>query len=254
MVKKWEITIPQFTGNESRRAYIYLPESYEWDPERRYPVLYMFDGHNVFFDWDATYGKCWGMKEYMDQSKTQMIVTAVECNRGVDNGRLSEYSPFDFSDVNYGKFKGRGRETMEWFVCEFKPYIDQNYRTIPDREHTYIAGSSMGGLMSLYAVSAFNDVFSKAVALSPSIWTAPGKIAKMIRETNYGPETTVYLDYGSEELGYREKASDQFAKVTGLMIKKGVFVSSRIIPGGTHSEASWERQIPFFMEALNYQR
>ena len=112
----------------------------------------------------------------------------------------------------------------------------------------------MGGLMSLYAVSAFNDVFSKAVALSPSIWTAPGKIAKMIRETNYGPETTVYLDYGSEELGYREKASDQFAKVTGLMIKKGVFVSSRIIPGGTHSEASWERQIPFFMEALNYQR
>ena len=66
MVNKWEIQIPELTGEEKRNAYIYLPESYQYEQEKRYPVLYMFDGHNVFFDSDATYGKSWGMKEYMD--------------------------------------------------------------------------------------------------------------------------------------------------------------------------------------------
>ena len=67
MVETWDITIPELTGDEVRRAYIYLPESYDTECEKRYPVLYMFDGHNVFFDSDATYGKCWGMKEYLDE-------------------------------------------------------------------------------------------------------------------------------------------------------------------------------------------
>ena len=67
MVEKWKVTIPELTGDETRRAYIYLPESYKYKPKKRYPVLYMFDGHNVFFDSDATYGKSWGMKKYMDK-------------------------------------------------------------------------------------------------------------------------------------------------------------------------------------------
>ena len=64
MIDKWNITIPELTGEESRRAYIYLPDSWQRNPELRYPVLYMFDGHNVFFDEDATYGKSWGLGEY----------------------------------------------------------------------------------------------------------------------------------------------------------------------------------------------
>ena len=86
MVEKWNITIPELTGDEERRAYIYLPESYTNEPDKHYPVLYMFDGHNVFFDEDATYGKCWGMKEYMDYTQTQVIIAAVECNHSPDNG------------------------------------------------------------------------------------------------------------------------------------------------------------------------
>ena len=69
MVDKWNITIPELTGKEERRAYVYLPESYFKSTRKRYPVLYMFDGHNVFFDEDATFGKCWGMKEFMDSSE-----------------------------------------------------------------------------------------------------------------------------------------------------------------------------------------
>ena len=65
MVKKWNVTIPKLSGDKERLAYIWLPDDYEANPEKRYPVMYMFDGHNVFFDEDATYGKSWGMAQYI---------------------------------------------------------------------------------------------------------------------------------------------------------------------------------------------
>ena len=149
MVKQWEVTIPELTGDKARGAYIYLPDSYAYEPERRYPVLYMFDGHNVFFDEHATYGKSWGMKEYMDATETQVIIAAVECNHSPDHGRIKEYSPFSFKDPKLGRIPGLGKKTMDWMVGSFKKEIDAEYRTLPDREHTWISGISMGGPMSV---------------------------------------------------------------------------------------------------------
>lgn len=164
MVKKWSVSYPAVNGVEQRRVYVYLPTMYEADPERRYPVLYMFDGQNVFFDADATYGKSWGVADYLDYTDTPLIVAAVECNAGPNNERLVEYSPYRFDDPTYGHFDGKGQETMSWFIHRFKPFIDHNFRTLPDREHTFIGGSSMGGLMSLYALLQYNDTFSRAAA------------------------------------------------------------------------------------------
>ena len=107
MIHKWEVTIPELTGEERRRAYLYLPGAYEREPDQRYPVLYMFDGHNVFFDEDATYGKSWGLGEYLDYTGAPLIVAAVECNHHPDNGRLSEYSPFTFYEPDLGQVTGR---------------------------------------------------------------------------------------------------------------------------------------------------
>ncbi|MCI5623603.1 alpha-mannosidase [Anaerostipes sp. 494a] len=252
MIYKWDITIPELTGAEPRSAYIYLPESYNDNPERHYPVLYMFDGHNVFFDSDATYGKCWGMKEYMDQTSTQLIVAAVECNHSPDNGRLREYSPFTFKDSNFGKITGLGKLTMEWLINDFKKDIDSRFRTIPDREHTYIAGSSMGGLMSLYALMEYNNVFSKAAALSPSLWTAPKKIISLIKNSMIQPDTVLYMDYGSNELNHHDNMLLIYEKIARNLLHCGVLLNSRIVPGGDHCEASWEQQIPFFMHTLLY--
>lgn len=254
MVNTWDITIPELTNDETRKAYIYLPESYNYDPDKRYPVLYMFDGHNVFFDAHATYGKCWGMKEYMDYTNTQLIIAAVECNHSPNNGRLEEYSPFTFKDPKLGKITGRGKQTMEWLIHTFKEDIDSRFRTLPDRAHTYIAGSSMGGLMSLYAAMEYNDVFSRAAALSPSIWIATDKIAYMIRHSELDPNTVIYMDYGSREINFHSNMRQQFAKVTSLLLSKNVMLESRIVPGGNHCEASWERQIPFFMNTLLYEQ
>ena len=254
MVITWDLTIPALTGDEPRRAYVYLPAQAEREPGKRFPVLYMFDGHNVFFDEDATYGKSWGMESFLDGTEAPLIVAAVECNHHPDGGRLSEYSPFSFSDPQWGSVTGRGQETMDWFVNEFKPYIDDNFPTRLGRKNTFIAGSSMGGLMSLYAVTAYNHVFSRAAALSPSIWAAAEELDELLRTAPIKPETVVYMDYGSREMRSHRGMRRRFAQVTDILLRRGIWLTSRIVPWGDHSEASWERQIPYFIETLLYQR
>lgn len=135
-------------------------------------------------------------------------------------------------------------------VNYLKPYIDSRYPTIPDREHTFIAGSSMGGLMSLYAVTAYNHVYSRAACLSPSVWFATRRLDELICTAEIDPHTIVYMDYGSNELVNHPNMVRQFARVTSRLLERGVMLTSRIVPYGDHTEASWEMQIPHFMETL----
>lgn len=252
MVHTWDIAIPELTGEETRKAYIYLPASYDYSGDKRYPVLYMFDGHNVFFDSHATYGKSWGMMEYMDSTQTEMIIAAVECNHSPKNGRLEEYSPFSFRDSEFGFVKGRGKLTMDWMSGPFKAYIDEHYRTLGDREHTFIAGSSMGGLMSLYALLEYNSVYSRAAALSPSVALVLQPAERMIRNAKPAADTVLYMDYGELEMGRRDNIRRCFSRTAELLMMKRILLDCRVVPGGTHCEASWERQIPFFMNTLLY--
>ena len=250
MTLKWDITIPQLSGDPTRRAYVYLPESYDEDPERRYPVMYFFDGHNVFFDEDATFGTSWGMDAYMESSGKELILVGIECNRE-GNGRLEEYSPFTFENSELGRIKGRGKQYMHWLIKELKPYIDGNFRTLPDRENTLIAGSSMGGLMALYAVTTFNQVFQRAACLSPSLWVAPGKMLEMIARAHIRRDTCIYLDYGEKEMFNHAANAEALFSTSHLLMTKRVNLTFRIVPGGSHCEASWAKQVPIFMECLD---
>lgn len=233
-----------------RNTFVYLPDDWQ-SSGRRYPVVYMFDGHNLFFDSTATYGTCWGLKEYMD-AHPQAIIVAPECNHE-GNARLEEYSPYDFAWQEYD-IKGRGKAYLDWMVQELKPLIDAKYPTLPDRENTAIGGSSMGGLMSLYAVTAFNDVYSRAACLSPSIWFATRSLDRLIRDAQFAPDTVIYMDYGSREMAHHDNMRKQYAAVTSRLLEKQVLLTSRIVPNGDHCEACWEEQIPFFMHILFYNR
>ena len=196
MLINWEVTLPALTGRWPRQAYIWLPDSYEEDETKHYPVLYMFDGQNVFLDEDASYGKSWGMAEYLSWTEKEVIVVGVECNtRG--NGRLREYTPVDFKDAKYGNVRSQGQRYMHWLVKKLKPSIDANFRTLPDRENTFIAGSSMGGLMAVYAAAAYHHVFSRAACLSPSLWVEPEKVRRLVARSHVGRDTVMYMDYGS---------------------------------------------------------
>lgn len=249
MVYKWNVTIPTLTGKTPRRGYVYLPDYYDDDPTQRFPVMYMFDGHNVFFDSDATYGKSWGMNSYMSWTRKPLIIVAIECNHK-DNQRLFEYSPFDFENSTLGKVTGKGHIYMDWMVNTLKPEIDAKYRTIPDREHTIICGSSMGGLMALYGATRYNHVFQRAACLSPSLWVSPVAVVEMIARADIKNDTCIYMDYGSGEIFNHAASAETLISAAHLLLTKRVNLAFRIVPGGTHSEASWEQQIPIFMDCL----
>lgn len=245
-VKLWEITIPELSGDVKRRVYLYQPNG---EPEERFPVLYMFDGHNVFFDDHATYGKSWGMLEYLERTRKKLMVVAVECNQE-GNKRLEEYAPFSFETDMFGKIEGRGKIYMDWLVNVLKPFVDQNYPTLPDRENTAICGSSMGGLMALYGAVSYQNCFSRAACLSPSLWVNPAKVVNLVQDAAIPKETHVYLDYGDEEMCAHEGIYTVLFETERILKEKGADVSLNIIPGGTHCEASWEMRIPDFMDFL----
>lgn len=106
--------------------------------------------------------------------------------------------------------------------------------------------------MSLYAVLQYNQVFSRAAALSPSVWVAPVKLRKLAKEAELLPDTIIYMDYGSEEGDFRPQMIQKFSRILSTLMDRGVMASGRIVPGGTHCEASWEKQLPFFMNTLMY--
>ncbi len=248
MIEIWNIKIPTLTGEKERKAYAYIPDSYK--SGRRYPVLYMFDGHNLFSDSEATYGKSWGLSDYLDKTKTQLIIAAVECNHE-GNGRLSEYSPVDFIYGNGEKIKGKGKKYMDWLVGSFKPYIDGHYPTLGGRENTAIGGSSMGGLMTLYALAKYNGYFSKGAALSPSLWVEEG-VPGFLVSGRFSKDTIIYTDYGSREFSKHGNRRKRFAQTCEYLIERGVALTARVVPGGEHCEAHWERCIPYFMKALGF--
>lgn len=229
MVEKFVMNLEQFSDYPERRVYVYLPTSYN-NSDRHYPVLYMFDGQNVFFDEDATYGKSWGMANYLDYTDTEVMVVAVECNQNPNHGRMFEYSPYDYENDYYGSVTGKGDETLDWFIHTLKPMIDENYRTLSDRENTYIAGSSMGGLMAIYALIKHNDVFSKAAALSPSFWPGVEQLKQLIITSKLDEHTYLYMDKGEYEIAGRLESVKMFSIFSSLLMCKGVKVTSRIIP------------------------
>ena len=246
MVVRGKVKIPALSGDKERTYYVYLPVGY--DKKRRYPVIYMFDGHNLFTDKEATFGKCWGLEDYLDKTKTQVIIAAVECNHEGDM-RLSEYSPVSF-DFHGRHVVGRGKKYMDWLCGEFKPFIDGNYCTLSDRKNTYIAGSSMGGLMTIYALAKYGRYFGGGAALSPSLWVEGTDFPAFIANAKFYKDCTLFMDYGEKEFANHFMQKQRFTQAFETLCMKGVKVTARVVPGGTHSEASWEKEIPFFMQVL----
>src|SRR5690606_34357272 len=152
-------------GNE-RDVFVYLPPSYATSG-RHYPVLYMQDGQNLFDD-DLSFAGAWHVDETMEALAAEGIEAIVVGVSNIAEARLDEYSPF----VDPRQGGGRGDEYLAFLTATLKPLIDAQFRTRREAEWTAIAGSSMGGLISLYALLHRPDVFGAAAAMSPSLWFA----------------------------------------------------------------------------------
>ena len=234
--------------DDDRTVYVYLPDDWQHSG-KRYPVFYMYDGHNLFFDSTATYGTCWGLKEYLD-AHPDLIVVGVDCDHEGDN-RLVEYCPYNTR--HFGGIRGTGKLFMRWLVDELKPYVDANCPTKPERIHTAIGGSSMGGLMSLYSIAAHSDVFSRAACVSPSSSVNMPALTADIQNAALPGPARVYISWGEGE--YRDKKGLAMATCNNLNLarelqKQGADVWSYLQPNGNHCEADWAKQVPQYMEFL----
>lgn len=246
MLIKEYIKLPALSGEAERRVYYYLPDDHA--EGQRYPVLYMFDGHNLFYDSDATYGRSWRLGEYLQRTGAKVIVVGVECNHA-GNRRLCEYSPVDFT-FRGETIKGDGDIYMRWLTEELKPRTDDRFPTLADRAHTSIGGSFMGGLMSLYAVTEYNDVFSGAAALSPSLFMFGNRVPYFIGQACLAQDTRIFASFGTREFPRNSVHVARFLKTVEELKRKGACVTVKVTQGGTHSEQTWEGEIPFFMQAL----
>ena len=246
MVNKFNFFFP--ASGEERRIHLYLPDNY-FETDERYAVLYMFDGHNLFFDADATFGKSLGLKEFLDNYWKGVIVVGIECAHD-DWTRVCEYCPYDIQSRIYGHIPGRGWQTFDWIAQSLKPYIDRRYRTVASREATAIAGYSMGGMMALYGVLHFNHVFSKAAVISAAFQPAMNQFRHEITTGTFNLDTRIFFSWGTQELADEWDLENRIRELEWLVQQKGIKTYLLRNEGGNHNEASWQYEVPHWMRFL----
>lgn len=221
----------------ARRLRVYLPPDYA-EGTRRYPVLYMFDGQNLF-DESTSYAGEWGVDESMDALARDAGFSAIVV--GIDHGnelRANELIPY----WNVRFLPNLGEAFLDDVVHAIKPFIDANYRTLPDRGHTAIIGSSLGGLEADYAIRRHPQVFGRAGVFSPSYWVSDDAFKQAARDA-LPADTRVYLYMGGREGEDSVQHVERMAQLlrTHLPVDN---VAVRITAEAEHNERAWRAEFP----------
>jgi predicted alpha/beta superfamily hydrolase len=235
----------QELGNR-RSLIVYTPASYA-EGDRRYPVLYMQDGQNLF-DPRTSFAGDWGLRTSLGWASRRGVEPIVVGIPNAGTARIDEYSPFP----EPGSGGGGGDRYVAFVINTVKPLVDQRFRTLPEAAHTGIAGSSLGGLISLYAFFRFPGVFGSVGALSPSLWFGHEAIFDVARSSPGAGR--VYLDIGVRE---GERHVVLVRRMRDLLIARGYEPrrSLRYVEDqdGGHHEADWGRRfrkaLPFLMRS-----
>ncbi len=228
--------IPQL--NKYRRVWMYLPPDYRSNTSHHYPVLYMQDGQNLFTWCISSVNRKWNIDHSLNKLFSHGMPGIIVI--GIDNGgtnRIDEYSPW----INPKHGGGQGKDYIEFITATLKPDIDQRLRTESDRDNTAIMGSSMGGLISLYAILARQDIFGKAGVFSPSLW-----FTEEIYE--FAAQTARHLPVKIALLGGEQEDESMMADLLALYntLRDSGFSEDELhfdfYGDGVHQEWFWERE------------
>ncbi|MEO7444659.1 MAG: alpha/beta hydrolase-fold protein [Ferruginibacter sp.] len=232
--------IPQL--NRYRRIWIYLPAGYEVS-KKNYPVWYMQDGQNLFDVKTAPYGE-WGIDEFLDSAAASMNNECIIV--GIDHGgekRMTEYNPYDTKEFG----KGEGKAYVDFLANTLKPFIDHHYRTKRKSKYTTIGGSSMGGLISLYAAATYPDVFGNALVFSPAFWLAP-QIKTEMENARWKKQHRFYFYAGGKESKTMITDMETVAHITSL--HKHTIIFTTTDAEALHNENAWRKYFPLGYKAL----
>ena len=238
LVKVNNFSSPQL--GDTRTLRIFLPPSYSLNPMKRYPVLYMHDGQNLFEAATAFGGVEWRVDEtindLVNQGRMDEVIVV-----GVDNGgsdRIYEYTPC--CDPQYG---GGGANTYERFLLEtVKPFVDQNYRTLTSSQNTAIMGSSLGGLVSTYIGRRQPTKFGKLAGLSSSFWWNNQMLPREVEASTVKVPVNIYIDAGTSSDGLPDTTRMRDALVVDGYVQ-GRDLYYYVAQGAGHNEAAWAARL-----------
>jgi predicted alpha/beta superfamily hydrolase len=229
---------------------VYLPPMYDEQPDRRFPVLYMQDGQNLF-DPDTCFskGNYWRMGETADHlictGEIEPLIIVGVYNTG--EHRIDEYTPVEDKRLGGGQADAYGQMLVE----ELKPFVDHTYRTLPGMEHCGLGGSSLGGLVTLYLGLRYSWMFSKLAVMSPSVWWRNRAILKTVAKIRHKPEMKIWLDIGTKE-GQRALPDARELNIT--LVKKGWVeghdLSYLEVADAEHNENAWAGRVAPMLKFL----
>jgi len=227
-VTTFTIHSPQL--DTDRKVWVYLPKDYD-AKAKKYPVLYMHDGQNLF-DKATSFAGEWRADEQLDSLKAQTIIIGIE--HGNDK-RVDELTPY--TNEKYGG--GQADKYLDFVVNTVKPYVDTHYHTNPDKEHTGIMGSSLGGLISYYAVLKYPKVFGKAGVFSPSFWFNDAIYDDAINTPHI--DARLYFMAGDHESTEMIADLDRMLEILNAKTdhKK---IHRKIVHNGRHNETLWGKE------------
>ena len=225
----------------ARNLVIFVPPGYDSEEERRYPVLYLHDGQNLFDPKTAFLGNDWGLAEVAEEmiqtSRIEPVIIVGIYNGGED--RIREYTPVRDRRGNGGGARAYGK----WIVQDLKPFIDREYRTLPDKMNTGLGGSSLGGLVTLYLGLQYPRVFGKLIVMSPSIWWAQRAIFKDVKKLREKLRLRIWLDTGTCEGQRPEDCLKNTKELCSTLVKKGWQLGRDLAyvedEGAGHDEKAW---------------
>lgn len=227
--------------DRTRTIRVLLPRNYQKEVKKRFPVIYLQDGQNLFEAETAAFGY-WKLQTLMARQPLmrQAILVGID-NAGID--RTREYAPF-----SKGRTHAQGDLYLQFIEHTVKPFIDQTYRTWGHRDATGIVGSSMGGLIAFYAGMRYNHAFGKVGVLSPSFWYNP-KVMELPAQVS-GPKSQIYISASKKEMRSMAGAMEH----TYWTLKDAGFADDQfqvvVKDRGQHTEAFWSREFKGLYEWL----
>jgi predicted alpha/beta superfamily hydrolase len=226
-VSTFTIAAPQL--NCTKKIWLYLPNGYAAS-KKKYPVIYMHDGQNLF-DSKTSYVGEWNIDEKLDSLNAQVIVVGIEHG---NEKRINELTPY--KNEKYGG--GNGDNYLEFIVKTLKPKLDSTYRTKSKTRNTVIMGSSLGGLISYYALLKYPEVFGKAGVFSPAFWINPG-VFELTKNTKTLDSKMYFLSGDNESKDMVPDVNKMEKFVSDIRCSCRKLTRKKIVKGGQHNEKLW---------------
>ena len=245
---KWHRAFQSRVLGNRRDVLVYLPPGYRRFSSRRYPVLYLNDGQNVFDAATSFAGVEWGVDEtaqrLIHRKLIESLIIVAVANTGEQ--RVDEYAPtpgvIELKDQRRKRSRGLAHIYGQFLIEELKPFIDRKYRTKSDAEFTGLGGSSLGGLATLAMGIFYSEVFTRLIVMSPSIWWDDYAIFRLVGILGNKPPLKIWLDTGTDEPGW-----ELTRYLCDYLIDKGwqpdVDLSYLEVKGANHSEAAWAARV-----------